>query len=83
VPVAGPARQDRLRLAIELVPQPLWGQSIAQRYKQQWNKLRIPAYERAGHKCEICGGTGPRPSPRNPGSLEAHEVWEYTVNPAA
>jgi len=60
------------KLTIELVPRPLWGQSIAQLHKLQWDKLRKPCYRAAGYRCEICGGKGPA----HP--VEAHEVWEYT-----
>ena len=70
-------RVSQLKLTIEFIPEPLWGQSIAQRYPRQWNKLRRAAYAEAGHRCEVCGGVGFRGSMINPGGLEAHEVWEY------
>jgi hypothetical protein len=62
------------KLAIELVPKPLWGQSIAQCYKARWDELRRPCYRAAGYRCEICGGKG------SEHPVEAHEVWEYTDN---
>ena len=67
------------KLAIELVPKALWGESLAGRYRKQWDKLRVIAYAAADHRCEICGGTGSRFSKANPGGLEAHEVWEYVI----
>jgi hypothetical protein len=68
------------RLSIELVPRELWGESIANRYPSQWRKLRVIAYARAGHQCEICGRTGSRRSASNPGGLEAHEIWAYDIS---
>ena len=62
------------RLEIELIPQPLWGQSIAQKYREQWDKLRRPCYRAAEWRCEICGGKG------DAHPVEAHEVWEYTTD---
>ena len=67
-------------LSIELIPEKLWGQSLAKQYRERWDELRFPAYQNAGHQCEICGGTGTRESVRNPGGLECHEVWEYSFN---
>jgi len=68
------------KLSIELIPRPLWGESLAKRYKKAWDKLRVEAYANADHKCEICGGTGKIGSRINPGGLQAHEVWEYTFD---
>jgi 5-methylcytosine-specific restriction endonuclease McrA len=64
------------RLEIELIPQPLWGQSIAQRYREQWDKLRRPCYRCAGWRCEICRGKGPE------WPVEAHEIWKYDIAPS-
>jgi hypothetical protein len=71
---------DELKLTMELIPKPLWGQSLAKLYKTQWGRLRVEAYSKAGHRCEICGGTGQGHTTWNPGGLEAHEIWEYTID---
>jgi hypothetical protein len=60
-------------LEIELVPKALWGMSLAQTNRKQWDKLRLECYANAQFKCEICGGTGTN------GRIEAHEVWEYVT----
>jgi predicted restriction endonuclease len=37
-----------------------------------WDRLRRTVYQRAGHRCEICGAS------REDGArLEAHERWSY------
>jgi hypothetical protein len=66
-----------VRLEIELIPRPLWGMSVAKQDKRLWSRVRVGAYSTAGHRCEVCGETGPRGSNANPGGLEAHEQWEY------
>jgi len=66
-----PFKLPVIRLGVELVPQPLWGTSIARRYPRQWAKLRRGCYRAAGYRCEICGGRGLR----HP--VEAHERWRY------
>jgi len=63
-----------MKLEVEFVPMQLWGTSIANRYPQQWDRLRKECYRRAGYRCEICGGQG-----RN-WPVEAHEVWEYIID---
>src|SRR5688500_4728572 len=50
-----------LKLQIELVPRTSWCQSLCQLMKKsQWNKIRLPVYEKANYKCEICKGKGTR-----------------------
>jgi hypothetical protein len=63
-----------MRLEVELIPMQLWGTSIANRYPRQWDKLRKECYQRAGYRCEICGGHG------QSWPVEAHEVWEYDID---
>ena len=38
---------------------------------KEWDLLRKDVYADAGHKCEICGGVGPK------WPVECHEVWHY------
>ena len=39
--------------------------------KDDWDLIRMDAYNRAGYVCEICGGTGKK----HP--VECHEEWEF------
>ncbi|MFL5732105.1 MAG: HNH endonuclease, partial [Chloroflexia bacterium] len=39
--------------------------------KEDWDRLRGPVLDRAGRRCEICGGRGIEYP------VECHEVWEY------
>ena len=60
------------KLTIELVPQAQWGFNLRSELKpKDWDKLRRASYEKAGHKCEVCGGVG-----RNH-NVECHEIWQY------
>jgi hypothetical protein len=60
------------RLTIELVPQTCWFSNVRDRVsREDWDRIRKQVYERAGHRCEVCGGRGSR----HP--VECHEVWEY------
>ena len=58
------------KLTIELVPKPLWGNSLAHRMaRANWNKIRSLVVERYRYHCGICG------SDEKP--LTCHELWEY------
>ncbi len=60
------------RLTIELVPQTCWFSNVRDRVsREDWDRIRKQVYERAGHRCEVCGGRGSK----HP--VECHEVWEY------
>ncbi|SRR6266849_986407 len=58
------------KLAIELVPKPLWGNSLYHRMKRSdWRSVRLKALEEYHNVCGICGS--------NSKPLECHERWEY------
>ena len=60
------------KLTIELVPKTCWYSNVRSEVEtNQWDVLRKQCYRNAGHKCEICGGTGPK------WPVECHEIWEY------
>lgn len=40
-----------------------------------WDQLRNESYEKANHKCEICGDTGKNQGYKH--NVECHEIWEY------
>lgn len=52
-----------------------------------WNHIRTTAYDRAGHRCQICGKQGgslwsrlATPDERKRGrTVECHEVWDWEV----
>ena len=60
------------KLTIELVPSGQWGDNLRSRIpKSQWDYLRKKQYKKAEHRCEICGGRGPK------WPVECHEIWHY------
>lgn len=65
-------KTPELRLTIELVPSGQWGANLRQIVSRDaWDRLRASTYANAGHRCEICGGRGPR------WPVECHERWHY------
>lgn len=55
------ARFSDPRLAVELVPRSSWYSNVRSHVSDaEWDRLRKPVYQRAGSRCEICGGRGPR-----------------------
>jgi hypothetical protein len=59
-----------VKLEIERVPTPLWGESLYRLLtRTEWDKIRKPALDRAAGHCEICGAVS---SP-----LLCHEQWSY------
>ncbi|MDQ6695417.1 MAG: HNH endonuclease [Chloroflexota bacterium] len=62
----------RTRLTVELVPSSCWFSNLrSELSKEDWDRLRHAAYERAGRRCKVCGQRGSQ----HP--VECHEVWEY------
>lgn len=60
------------RLKVELVPASSWGDNLRSVLrKSEWDRLRRDCYQRAGHRCEVCGGVGTK----HP--VECHEIWQY------
>jgi hypothetical protein len=63
--------QTTLRLSLDLVPAPLWGQNLRSPNvlgNKRWRRLRQGLLEVHGSACAICG------SEEQP---HAHEVWRY------
>ena len=61
-----------MKLTIELVPSTAWYSNVRSNVSQaEWDVLRKACYKKAGYKCEICSGKGPK----HP--VECHEIWEY------
>ena len=62
-------RAKPLKLAIELVPETCWEVSLSKLLpRKRWDTIRKSAYQKAGHRCEICGSDG---------KLYCHEKWKY------
>lgn len=60
------------RLTIELVPSTCWFTNVRDQVSlEDWDQIRSQVYERAGNRCEVCGGRGSK----HP--VECHEVWKY------
>lgn len=66
------SKQAKEKLLPELVPGSSWFNNLRSELpKEIWDKIRKYVYSRAGMRCEICGGRGPK------WPVECHEVWEY------
>ena len=64
-------------LEIELVPSTAWGQNARTLLTStEWDTLRRYVFRRAGNKCQLCGGVGPK----HP--VEGHEVWHWDESSA-
>lgn len=60
------------RLTIELVPETCWVSNVRSNISEaEWDRIRKLVAKEAQHRCEICGGVGPR----HP--VECHEIWHY------
>ncbi len=65
-----------MKLTIELVPKTCWYSNVRSNVKPaEWNRIRKKCYEKAGNKCEICGGVGTNQGVRH--AVECHEIWHY------
>ena len=61
-----------LKLKIELLPKGAWGNDFSRTLsRKDWDTLRNACYERANHKCAICGFVTD--------DLDAHEVWDFNI----
>jgi hypothetical protein len=69
-------KQNEPKLLVELVPTTCHYSNVRTTVTQeQWDKLRRHSYEKAKHKCEICGGTGKKQGFKH--DVECHEIWDY------
>ena len=59
-------------LTIDLLPKGAWGNDFSKTLsKKDWDTIRNKCYERANHKCQICGYVTD--------DLDAHEVWDFNI----
>lgn len=66
----------KTKLTVELVPSTCWFSNVRSTVKPaEWDKIRKLSYEKAGHKCEICNGSGKNQGYKH--HVECHEIWDY------
>jgi len=66
------ANANEPRLTVELVPRTCWYSNVRSHVsKDNWRKIGKQIFQRAGNRCEVCGGRG------NKHPVECHEVWHY------
>ena len=59
-------------LTVELVPRTSWFVNVRSHVsREEWERLKKLTFGRAGYRCEVCGGRGPR------WPVECHEVFAY------
>lgn len=60
------------RLSVELVPSTCWASNVRTNISaEEWDRIRKSVAKKAGHRCEICQGIGPK------WPVECHEIWHY------
>lgn len=60
------------KLTIEVVPASTWELNArAVLRSTDWDRVRRAVYEKAGNRCEVCGGRGTRHA------VDCHEVWHF------
>jgi hypothetical protein len=63
---------SRELLTVELIPRTSWFRNVRSHVSAaEWERLKRIVSERAGRRCEICGGRGER------WPVECHEVFAY------
>ena len=61
------------KLHIDLIPKTSWFSNLRQVLTaSEWKAVKTKTFEKAGSRCEICGGFGPK----HP--VECHEVFTYS-----
>ena len=59
-------------LTIELVPTTCWFSNVRSQVRHtDWEKLKKYTFKTAGHRCEVCRGTGKQ------WPVECHEIWHF------
>ena len=61
-----------MKLVPDMVPESSWFTNLrSEMSKAEWDAVRKEVSRRAGGKCEVCGGRGPK------WQVECHERWDY------
>ena len=64
-----------MKLEIEMIPSTTWKINLREILTQtSWDIIRKESYEKAKHKCEICGGKGLYGKGH---PVECHEIWSF------
>ena len=64
--------QTQPKLTIEFVPKTCWFSNVRDHVSREtWQEIAATVAAKAGSRCEICGGRGPKHA------VECHEVWYY------
>jgi|GEM_PF-432973 len=64
-------------ITCDLVPESTWFLNLRSLLpKEQWDRIRKETYKRAGYRCQVCGGRGPK------WPVECNEQWQYLPDPA-
>ncbi len=63
---------NNFKLEINLLPLGAWDNDLSKTLtKKDWDTLRNVCYEKANHRCQICGA--------ETDDLDAHEVWDFNI----
>ncbi|MFG3342427.1 hypothetical protein [Glycomyces sp. NPDC048151] len=64
----------------DLLPENVWGSNLRGILtRAEWDRLRIPACERAGNVCEVCGRAGYDPVSGRRRRPDCHELWSFEI----
>ena len=67
---------NKPKLEVEMIPSTNFYNNVRSAVTQyRWDVIRKNSYEKANHKCEICGETGKEQGYGH--SVECHEIWDY------
>ena len=70
------AKSKTPKLSVELIPTTCQYSNVRTTVtKKEWDKIRFMSYEKAEHKCEICGERGKNQGQKH--DVECHEIWHY------
>ena len=70
------AKSKTPKLSVELIPTTCHYSNVRTTVtKKEWDKIRFMSYEKAEHKCEICGERGKNQGQKH--DVECHEIWDY------
>ncbi|WP_313552451.1 hypothetical protein [Pseudomonas sp.] len=71
-PKTSDASLRRAELYVDLVPASAWYSNLrSELHPNEWREVKRFVARRAGHRCQICGGVGPK------WPVECHEHWRF------
>lgn len=61
---------------VEMIPRTVFFSNVRTLLKKKyWDLVRTDSYEKANHKCEVCGQKGKEQGFKH--DVECHEIWDY------